>query len=155
MVFCLGPQEINLKRGWNLYRNTLIRDWTAYVLLFEIIVHTHSWFGLCICIQSEWHEVLSALACTSNKQLLNTVLCILHSWNCHELRNTSASKSHSWLLGDINAEPLTVPVGCTSVSYSVVQNSSGTAFILLSFIVLLSRTFTFSNSTCNQARDIP
>jgi hypothetical protein len=33
-------------------------------------------------------------------------------------------KLHCSLLCDINAEPLTVPVRCTSVSYWVVQNSS-------------------------------
>ena len=42
---------------------------------------------------------------------------------------------HFWLLSDINAEPLTIPVGCISVSYSVVQTSSrgwGTPLFLLS-----------------------
>jgi hypothetical protein len=69
--------------------------------------------------------------------------------HCH---GSVSHELHCWLLGDINGEPLTVPVGCTSVSYWVVQNSGsscGTASILLYFIFLLSWTLTCNNSTCN------
>jgi hypothetical protein len=52
--------------------------------------------------------------------------------HCH---GSLSHELHCILLGDINTEPLTLPVVCNSASYSVVQNSSrgcGTPIILLS-----------------------
>ena len=58
--------------------------------------------------------------------------------HCH---GSVSHELHCWLLGDINAETLTAPVGWISVSYSVVQNSSrgcGIAvFFFLSFFLSL------------------
>jgi hypothetical protein len=104
--------------------------------------------GYCICAGT------AGIRCTTHglPNLLVSVLrnsCANLVTHCH---GSVPHELHCCLLGDINAEPLTVPVGCSSVLYSVVQSSSpgcGTACFLLSFGVLLRRTHTFSRCTCN------
>ena len=63
----------------------------------------------------------------------NLLMVVFEYWahvttHCHD---SMSHELHFWLVGDINNEPMTVPVGYISVSFSVVQISSpgyGTAF---------------------------
>jgi len=82
--------------------------------------------GSCYCISAE----TAVISCTTHGRpnLLVVVYCASLVTHCH---GSVSHELHCCLLGDINGEPLIVPVGCTSVSYSVVQNSSrdcGTPF---------------------------
>ena len=103
--------------------------------------------GNCISVET------AVISCTThgrpNLLLLVFEYCASPVTHCH---GSLSHELHCWLLGDINDEPLTVPVECTSVSYWVIQNSSrgcGTPHFFTVFKVHLSRTVTFSNSTCN------
>ena len=84
------------------------------------------------CISAETAGIRCTTHGPPNLLVLVFKYCACLVVHCH------GSLSHELqclLLGYINVEPLTLPVVCTSVSYSVVQNSSrgcGTPIILLS-----------------------
>jgi hypothetical protein len=77
--------------------------------------------GIGYCISAE----TAGIMCTKHGHRCLVVLVFEYSaslvTHCH---GSVPHELHCCLLGDINAEPLTVPVGCISVSYSVVQSSS-------------------------------
>ena len=73
------------------------------------------------CISAE----TAGIRCTTHGPPNFLVLMLEYSASlvtqCH---GSVSHELHCWLLSNINAEALTLPVGCTCVSYSVVQNSS-------------------------------
>jgi hypothetical protein len=77
--------------------------------------------GYCISAES------AVIRCKTHGPQNLLVLVLVFEYCASPVTHSYGSMSHElhcWLLGDINTEPLTVPVGCISVSYSVVQNSS-------------------------------
>jgi hypothetical protein len=84
------------------------------------------------CISAE----TTGIRCTTHwlPNLLMFVIEYCESLVTH-CQGSVSHELHCWFLGDINTKPLNVPLGCISVSYSVVQNSShgcGTPLFLLS-----------------------